>query len=104
MELCLAMKENHCVSLRRAKQRGVELVHIQPRKPTQNAYIERFNRSLQTGVLDRYVFTSLNEVRRMTTVWQHAITTTADIETSAAFHPPPLPKTVFNERGRYTYY
>ncbi len=54
-----------------AQRQGVTLIHIQPGKPTQNAYIERFNRTFRTEVLDRYVFTSLNEVRRMTEDWRH---------------------------------
>jgi len=54
-----------------AQRRGIELIHIQPGKPTQNAYIERFDRNFRTEVLGRYVFTNLNEVRRMAEDWRH---------------------------------
>lgn len=54
-----------------ARHHGVTLVHIQPGKPTQNAYIERFKRTFRTEVLDRYVFNNLSEVRRMAEDGQH---------------------------------
>ena len=54
-----------------SKQNGVELAFIQPGKPTQNAYIERFNGSLRTELLNAYIFKNLKEVRQQTQQWQY---------------------------------
>lgn len=37
----------------------------------QMGFIERFNRSYQEGVLDMYVFRTLDEVRERTEVWKN---------------------------------
>ena len=42
---------------------------IEPGKPQQNSYIERFNRSYREDILDMYAFRNLHQVRDLTSDW-----------------------------------
>lgn len=52
-----------------AEENNVHLEFISPGKPTQNSYVERFNRTYRDEVLDFYVFRNLAEVRNITERW-----------------------------------
>jgi len=52
-----------------AERRGIRLDYIQPGKPQQNAYIERYNRTVRYDWLDQYLFASIVEVQEFATRW-----------------------------------
>ena len=52
-----------------AQRRGIALHHIQPGKPQQNAYIERYNRTVRHEWLGQYNFTTIMEVQNKATRW-----------------------------------
>lgn len=50
-------------------QRGIGLHYIQPGKPVQNAFIERFNRTFREEVLNAYLFHSTHEAQQLADAW-----------------------------------
>lgn len=52
-----------------AKVHGITLEYIQPGKPQQNAYIERYNRTVRYEWLAQYMFDSIDEVQEFATSW-----------------------------------
>lgn len=50
-------------------EKNIELVFIQKGKPTQNGYVERFNRSFREEVLDNYCFDSLIQAKALANAW-----------------------------------
>ena len=51
----------------RDQQIGIQ--YIQPGRPMQNGFIERFNGSYRREILDAYVFFELHDVRKITADW-----------------------------------
>lgn len=57
-------------SLKRwARERKITLMYIQPGKPTQNAYVERFNRTARHEWLDLHLFESVEHAQALATEW-----------------------------------
>lgn len=52
-----------------AKRKGIRLTYIQPGKPQQNSYVERYNRTVRYDWLNQYLFKSLKEIQNVATKW-----------------------------------
>jgi len=52
-----------------AEQHEIRIEHIQPGNPQQNAYIERYNRTVRYDWLGQYLFDSIDEVQEHATNW-----------------------------------
>ena len=52
-----------------AERQGIRLEYIQPGQPQQNAYVERFNRTVRYAWLSQYLFETIDEVREFATRW-----------------------------------
>ena len=50
-----------------AEKQGVRLEYIQPSKPQQNAYIERYNRTVRGEWLSQYIFETIEEAQEQAT-------------------------------------
>ena len=52
-----------------AEKHGVAILHIQPGQPQQNAYIERYNRTVRHEWLDQYIIETIEEAQDHATQW-----------------------------------
>lgn len=51
------------------RTKRIKIRYIQPGKPNQNAYVERFNRTYREEVLNAYLFETLDQVKDITRDW-----------------------------------
>ncbi|SIO07451.1 putative transposase [Sulfurivirga caldicuralii] len=52
-----------------AKRHHILIEHIQPGKPQQNGYVERYNRTVRYDWLNQHLFESIEQVREQATQW-----------------------------------
>ena len=52
-----------------ARKKGITLQCIQPGNPQQNAYVERYNRTVRYDWLNQYIFDSISPVQDHATRW-----------------------------------
>ena len=52
-----------------AERMGIHIQYIQPGKPRQNAYIERYNRTVRHEWLDQNIFETIEEAQEQAMDW-----------------------------------
>jgi len=70
-----------------AEQRGIRIEHIQPGKPQQNAYVERYNRTVRYDWLSQSLFERLRTCRNRPRAGYGLTTTSVRTWRSAALRP-----------------
>ena len=77
---------------------GVKTLYIEPGSPWENGYIESFNGKLRDELLDREIFTTLNEARILIEQWRREYNQVRPH--SAKHYRPPAPETVLTMTTR----
>jgi transposase InsO family protein len=83
-----------------AYRRGIRVEFIQPGKPQQNAYIERYNRTVRYDWLAHYCSTALTKFRTTLPAGSGPIITNAPTWPSVASHPTrnwPWPHSLYSQ-------
>ena len=52
-----------------AEKHQIDIAYIQPGNPQQNAYVERFNRTVRYDLLNQDIFYDIEEVQEKATKW-----------------------------------
>jgi putative transposase len=52
-----------------ARNQGIVIQYIQPVEPQQNAYVERYNRTVRHEWLNQHLFESIDHARETATEW-----------------------------------
>ena len=61
-----------------AEKQGITIQHIQPGQPQQNAYVERYNRTVRHERLDQYIIESIKEAQDQATKWLWTVNVRSD--------------------------
>ena len=59
-----------CAFIELMLQNKIKIKYIQPGKPQQNAFVERFNRLYREDVLDAYLFQDIQQVGVLSDQWK----------------------------------
>ena len=76
----------------RLNRLGIKTLYIEPGSPWENGYIESFNGKLRDELLDREIFTTLNEAKVLIEQWRKEYNQVRPH--SAKNYRPPAPETI----------